>query len=214
MGKTIEERIKELEEKYRLLTDNLIDAIWVVDLESMTYDYVSPSIRRVSGFNADELIGTPIKHRVAEDSLGKIMAAVEEALARLEKGFDVTRTLEIEMTHKYGRSYWVEITVKILKEKNRLKVIGVSRDITQQKISVRKQENLIDELRKTLAEKEKLLRENRMLRKILPICSGCRRIRDENDRWWPLDIYVERHTRSNFSHTICGDCQSVMYEDL
>ncbi len=41
---------------------------------------------------------------------------------------------------------------------------------------------------------------------LLPICSYCKRIRDEAERWSQVDDYVSRHTDAQFTHGICPDC--------
>lgn len=41
---------------------------------------------------------------------------------------------------------------------------------------------------------------------LLPICSYCKRIRDEAERWAQVDDYVSRHTDAQFTHGICPDC--------
>ncbi len=41
---------------------------------------------------------------------------------------------------------------------------------------------------------------------LLPICSYCKRIRDEAERWAQVDEYVSRHTDAQFTHGICPDC--------
>lgn len=46
----------------------------------------------------------------------------------------------------------------------------------------------------------------RQLREIIPICSYCRKIRDDHDYWNQLEHYIEEHTGSQFSHGICPDC--------
>jgi hypothetical protein len=78
----------------------------------------------------------------------------------------------------------------------------------------RQKDALIEQLGKALAEKERLLEENRMLSGLLPICSGCRRIRDEGGRWWPLEAYVRDRSETEFTHTICPDCERVLYPEL
>ncbi len=65
-----------------------------------------------------------------------------------------------------------------------------------------------------ISRKERLLKEVKVLRGLLPICSGCKRIRDEHDRWWPLDAYVRARTEAELTHTICPDCTDVFYSDL
>jgi len=49
MSKKLQEKIEELECKYRVLADNLLDAIWVLDAETLEYEYMTPSIERISG---------------------------------------------------------------------------------------------------------------------------------------------------------------------
>lgn len=41
---------------------------------------------------------------------------------------------------------------------------------------------------------------------LLPICSYCKRIRDEAESWAQVDDYVSRHTDAQFTHGICPDC--------
>ena len=119
------------------------------------------------------------------------------------------------MIHKMGHTYWIEITAKLFKdEKGRLKLAGVSKDIKNRKQAENEREALIQKLGKALAEKEALLKENKILRDLLPICAGCKRIRDEQGNWWPLDAYVTAHTNAEFTHTVCDDCRKVYYADL
>lgn len=92
--------------------------------------------------------------------------------------------------------------------------MGVTRDISTRKNAEIELEKQNQALAKALAEKEELLKEVKVLRKLLPICNGCRRIRDENNQWWPLDEYVRAHSDTNFTHTICPSCKDIYYPDL
>ena len=48
----------------------------------------------------------------------------------------------------------------------------------------------------------------RTLEEILPVCAGCHRIRESDDRTWSaLDDYVRRHAGVEFSHGLCPECQ-------
>lgn len=46
----------------------------------------------------------------------------------------------------------------------------------------------------------------RQLKQIIPICSFCKKIRDDRDYWDQLERYIQTHTGSKFSHGICPDC--------
>jgi hypothetical protein len=46
----------------------------------------------------------------------------------------------------------------------------------------------------------------KVLSGLLPICSYCKWIRDDNDYWQQLEFYVSEHTNAQFSHGICPSC--------
>jgi len=46
----------------------------------------------------------------------------------------------------------------------------------------------------------------KVLSGLLPICSYCKRIRDDNDYWQQLECYVSEHSNAQFSHGICPSC--------
>lgn len=48
--------------------------------------------------------------------------------------------------------------------------------------------------------------EMRQLEGLLPICSYCKRIRDENDSWMPIEGYISTRTEAKFSHGACPSC--------
>ena len=211
----LKERIIDLEKKYRVVADNLIDAIWVIDAETLEYEYITPSIERISGYTADEIMTMTIKDRLTPESLMEVKTVLANERKRFKKGGKAIRKLELELVHKNGSYHWVEARARFIKDTGKpLKIIGVSRDITERKKAEQKQTELIKQLEAALAEKDKLLKEVKILRGLLPICSGCKRIRDEQDRWWPIDAYVREHTDAKLTHTICPDCSDVYYGDM
>ncbi|RLB98363.1 MAG: response regulator [Deltaproteobacteria bacterium] len=55
--------------------------------------------------------------------------------------------------------------------------------------------------------------ELRTLRGLLPMCSKCKKIRDDKGFWERVDSYIEEHTQVTFSHGICPDCLVDLYGD-
>jgi len=215
MSKRLKEQIEQLEEKHRVIADNLIDAIWTLDVETLKLDYITPSIERISGYTTDEHMNSTIQERLTPESFQKVAAVLAEEMPRFEHGVKAIRTLEVESIHKNGNIYCTEIRARFIKEDGKpLKIIGITREITDRKKAEHKQNELIQKLGEALAEKQRLLKEVKMLHGLLPICSGCKRIRDESGKWWPLDAYVKAHTEADFTHTICLDCKDVFYSDL
>lgn len=71
--------------------------------------------------------------------------------------------------------------------------------------------------RELLAEKERLeesMAEIRILRGILPICSSCKKIRDDQGLWNQVEAYIDQHSEAEISHGICPDCAKRLYPDL
>lgn len=49
---------------------------------------------------------------------------------------------------------------------------------------------------------------------LLPICSYCKRIRKEEDRWQQLETYLSEHSEAEFSHGVCPDCYERARKDF
>jgi phosphoserine phosphatase RsbU/P len=68
----------------------------------------------------------------------------------------------------------------------------------------------IVELQRSLSERvralEQALQQVKQLNGLLPICSYCKRIRDDSNYWQQVESYVAAHTDARFSHGICPDC--------
>lgn len=215
MSKRLKDRIEELEKKYRVIADNLIDAIFSLDVETLKFDYITPSIERISGYTADEYMNFTLQERLTPESFKNVASILAEEIPKFEQGAKAIRTLELEIIHKNGGIYWAEIKARFIKEAGEsLKIIGITREITERKNAEQQQNTLIHKLGEALAEKERLLKENKILQGLLPICSGCKRIRDDHGKWWPLDAYVKARTEVDLTHTICSDCKDVFYSDL
>jgi len=49
---------------------------------------------------------------------------------------------------------------------------------------------------------------------ILPICSYCKKIRDDKGYWSQVEVYVKQNSDADFSHSICPDCVKIYYPNL
>jgi len=52
------------------------------------------------------------------------------------------------------------------------------------------------------------------LRRIVPICANCKRVRTDEEYWESVEAYVAKHSNLDFSHGICPDCARMLYPDL
>ena len=49
---------------------------------------------------------------------------------------------------------------------------------------------------------------------LLPICSGCKKIRDDRGYWQQVEVYVARHSEAEFSHGVCPECSERLYGEV
>ena len=52
------------------------------------------------------------------------------------------------------------------------------------------------------------------LKSLLYMCSYCGRVRNDQNHWERLDLFIHRKTGRHFSHGVCGECSSKMLKDL
>ena len=81
---------------------------------------------------------------------------------------------------------------------------GIIEDITYEKLALAEKDRAEAELKK--AE-----RELKVLSGLLPICAHCKRIRDEENDWLPIEEYIDDHSEAEFSHGLCPDCTRELY---
>jgi hypothetical protein len=63
------------------------------------------------------------------------------------------------------------------------------------------------------AELDRTLREIKTLKRIIPICSVCRKLRTDEGAWETFESYILEHTDSDFSHGVCPDCVGAFLGD-
>ena len=54
----------------------------------------------------------------------------------------------------------------------------------------------------------------RTLEELIPVCSNCKKIRDNEGAWMHVDVYLIEHTKSKPSHGICPDCVKELYPEF
>lgn len=75
------------------------------------------------------------------------------------------------------------------------------------------QETLEDQVRIRTSELRNALEEVKTLSGLLPICSSCKKIRDDQGYWQSVEHYVQAHSKATFTHGICPDCFKRVYPE-
>ncbi|MEI7435477.1 MAG: response regulator [bacterium] len=65
-----------------------------------------------------------------------------------------------------------------------------------------------------LAELRDALSRIKQLHGLMPICSACKRIRDDQGYWAEVEQYIQAHSGAIFTHSICPDCSRRLYPNL
>ncbi len=111
---------------------------------------------------------------------------------------------------KEGSYKWILDRGKILswtEDGKPLRVVGTHTDVTSRKEAEIENQRLLKELSEAL-DKVKLLSG------LLPICSVCKKIRDDKGYWNQIESYIRDHSEAEFSHGICPDCAKELYPDF
>ncbi|MDD5230017.1 MAG: histidine kinase N-terminal 7TM domain-containing protein [Candidatus Marinimicrobia bacterium] len=80
------------------------------------------------------------------------------------------------------------------------------RDITDKRLTEMKLEKTVVELREALTKVK-------TLSGLLPICSSCKKIRDDNGYWNEVETYIHKYSEVEFSHGICPECMRKLYPE-
>ena len=135
-------RLHEHEQLFRLITENTRDIIWVFDLDSRHFSYISPSVESMSGYRAEEVMDWPLEELMSPASWQHVQESMADNLRLLQQGdtSQLSRTVEIQQRHRDGHLVDAEIvTTYVLNEQGKpISMIGITRDI-----STRKQHELL-----------------------------------------------------------------------
>ena len=70
-----------------------------------------------------------------------------------------------------------------------------------------------EEKSKVIKELQAALERVKTLSGMLPICSSCKKIRDDQGYWNQIEAYIAKHSEAEFSHGICPECARKLYPE-
>jgi PAS domain S-box-containing protein len=144
---------KIAQERYRLISENAADVIWMFDLEEGRCVYVSPSVQQLRGFSPEEILAQPMDQAMPDDTYRMVLGEIQRCRAAVESGDESMRirTNEIEFICKNGTTVATETVTKLVSDaRGKVRyVVGTSRDITGLKRAEAEKAKIEDELRQT-----------------------------------------------------------------
>lgn len=174
-----------------------IDMLCIADFAGY-FRWVNPAWEKTLGFTLGELRSRPSIEFVHPEDRERTIAQNRDV-----KAGGQAISFENRYVCKDGSYRW--LLWNAAADLEHQVIYSAARDITARKAAAEERERLVGELKAALAEV-------RTLREILPICSYCKRIRDDDSYWQTVESYISRHTRTRFSHGICPSCYAKEVE--
>lgn len=135
-----EEELRRSEALYRLVAETMKDVVWILDTSTMRFRYVSPSVERLRGYSADEVLAHPVDHALTERAAAGLKALIQErakAFLSGEAASDHFYTNEVEQPCRDDSTVWTEVVTRYYRnpETGQVEASGVTRDITARRAS-------------------------------------------------------------------------------
>jgi PAS domain S-box-containing protein len=135
--KKADEKLRESEEKYRLIAENIDDTVWLMDM-GLNTTFISPSVVRKRGYTLEEIQAMPLAENTTPSCFEAVMKVVAEEMTPeklADPENDINVNLELELTRKNGTTYWSDNTFRLIHDGDGkpIGILGVGRDITERK---------------------------------------------------------------------------------
>ncbi len=201
-------RLKKSRRKIAMLLGSMPGMAYKCEAgEKWTIKYVSHGCLELTGYPPADLI-SPSRKEYCSLVVTEDMARIKsELMQAIEDGKPYNITYRI--IDAAGKQKWVW-------DQGRISVGGKSRDVKMLEgfiTDISEAKNLESENQRVIADLQQALGEIKVLRGIIPICSSCKKIRDDKGLWNQVEQYLKEHTDSEFSHGICPDCAARMYPE-
>jgi PAS domain S-box-containing protein len=171
--------------------DLSIDLLCVLDF-SGRFVRLNTAWESVLGYTRDELMSRPFIDFVHFDDRARTLAQNQTV-----RGGGQARLFENRYSCKDGSFRW--LLWNSTRDEGRGVIYGVGRDITERKQAEEERNRLVTELQAAQTEVG-------TLQGFLPICSYCKRIRDDENYWHAIESYFATRTDTHFTHGICPGC--------
>jgi PAS domain S-box-containing protein len=195
----------EQKQEVRCIAVTTSDVVFHVSLRDNAFKFISPAVLAVTGRTTREWYRNPrlIREIMHPGWRGKFDREFKKVLCGKAEGTHVFPIL-----HTSGETRWIQLRTTILRspESELLAIEGIASDITDWKRQEGERKRLIRHLRKALAEVK-------TLSGLLPICSHCKKVRDDQGYWQQIDAFITEHSDLFFSHGLCPECLEQHYPE-
>ncbi|MCP4677421.1 MAG: PAS domain S-box protein [Deltaproteobacteria bacterium] len=205
--KKAEETLKASQYQLDSIIRTVPDIIYRLDTEGKI-TYISDSIKKY-GYQPEELWGQKIFNIVYPPDVEKVMYKMKERHTG-DRNVDLFETRLLTKKNKVVPFEIYSITATGIHlpnsdiTENFIGTQGVARDITEKKRADEEREKIIKELREAIGQ-------IKTLGGLIPICSECSKIRNDDGYWEQIETFISEHSGASFSHGICPVCMDKLY---
>ena len=199
--------LADCERRYEELLQAVTDYTYTVLLENgvVVETRHSRACQKVTGFSSNEYQVDPHLwfNMIYEEDRGRVLQFNSDILTGQKNTI-----LEHRIYHKNGSIRWVKnIIVRHCGIRNELIAYdGLIRDITAKKKAETDKEKIIVQLKQSLTE-------IKVLKGILPLCSFCKKVRNDGGYWEQVDVYIKKYTDAEITHSLCPECLKKHYPE-
>lgn len=186
-----EASLRKNEERYRALFENNPVETVTVDREGRVTEF--NQARRTAGRRPPKL--------------GDVMYKDYASGHQIDMHNELMECIRLGQSRKYPEMRYKDEYLSINISSFHGGAIITSSDITQRKQAEEERERLINELQQALAKVKRLSG-------LLPICSSCKKIRDDSGYWKQIEAYIREHSEAEFSHGVCPECARRLYPEI
>ncbi len=203
--KKIETALRKSEERFRAIAESSPDAIITADSRNNII-YWNKGAERIFGYRVDEVIGKPAESLLPEEYRPKNRELFLDFMQNVARDFS-GKTIEAHGVRKDGSVFPLEQSLASWHIENDWFFTSITRDISDRRQSEEEREDLIEKLQEALSEVK-------TLSGLLPICSACKKVRDDRGYWTQIEAYIRKHSDAEFTHGICPECKKKLYPHL
>jgi len=194
-------KLSESEERYRTLVEGANEGIVII--KQRRFIFANQRMLSILGVTEEELMKRDVDDFLHPDDRVWVM----DNYKRRIHGEDVAGKYDLRLMSKGGETIWVTMSASMINIGDGPAIMSLLTDITDRKTLETEREKNIEELHKALGEVK-------TLGGLLPICSSCKKIRDDRGYWNQIEVYIRDHSEADFSHSLCPDCVDKLYPGL
>ncbi len=191
----VQNELQESEERLKSFYNASFEGIAII-AKNRIID-ANHQLAEMLGYQRSELVGTPPIDLIAEEDREYVENSIRSGL---------DQPIEHKMIHKNGAILEVEVLSQQISFHGHPAIVTAIHDLTQRKKAEKEREILIDNLQNALLEVK-------TLRGFLPICTYCKKIRDDRGYWNQIEAYIQERSDAEFSHSLCPECARKIFPD-